>query len=108
VAPAATATSCTRPAAGARTSCSIFIASMTSSSSPGATGFPGTAVTDTTVPASGARTAVCPGGTSTAAKTGTASAGSAAAGASEMPLAVTSWAAWASTQPTSNVPSPGI
>ena len=108
MAPAATVTSCTRPAAGARTSCSIFIASMTSSSSPGATGFPGTAVTETTVPASGAGTAMWPGGTSTAGRLAPRPPDRRPAGASEIALAVTSWAAWASTQPTSNVPSPGI
>ena len=64
VAPTATGTSCTRPALGARTSCSIFIASTTSSSSPAATWLPGPAATDTTVPASGAVTATWPGGTS--------------------------------------------
>ena len=108
MAPAATGTSRTRPAACARTSCSIFIASMTSSSSPGATGWPAVTATDTTVPVSGARTAAWPGGSSSRGGDGQpGAAGSAPAGTSEIALAAASSAACASTQPTSIVPSPG-
>jgi hypothetical protein len=77
----------TTPAVAARTLISIFMASITSSSSSAATCWPGSTRTCHRLPVTGAYTGSMPGGSSITVRTGAAS----IAGASERPASRQRW-----------------